>query len=262
MRPTVADSNEGVLVVAGSTGAERRPGTDIVPRATPVPPAAPGVTDVLRRSARLGLGALGLAGRAAGSVFARVPDPAEDGPEPDPGVVALVPGALLGLAIEAERRAATVVEAVASRSATVVHVGTRPALVRRALRPFEDALWHLNEVARREQTHNQAQASALIPVIVQQVTENVVAQIDFVRVVEQIPVDDIAAAIDVEAIVQRIDLGGVIRESTASLTMETVDAVRSQGIAVDEWAARVVDKVMLRKRGRDVRIAPPTEEPS
>ena len=71
---------------------------------------------------------------------------------------------------------------------------------------------------RREQLRNQAQASALIPVIVQQVTENVIAQLDFVRIVEQIPVDDIAAAIDVEAIVQRIDLGGVIRESTASLT--------------------------------------------
>jgi hypothetical protein len=88
-------------------------------------------------------------------------------------------------------------------------------------------------------------------VIVQQVTENVIAQIDFVRVVEQIPINDIAGAIDVEAIVQRIDLGGVIRESTASLTMETVDAVRSQGIGVDEWAARVVDRVLMRKRPRD-----------
>ena len=92
------------------------------------------------------------------------------------------------------------------------------------------ALWRFNEIARREQTRNQAQASALIPVIVQQVTENVIAQIDFVRVVQQIPVDEIAGAIDIEAIVQRIDLGGVIRESTMSLTMETVDAVRTQGI--------------------------------
>ena len=39
-------------------------------------------------------------------------------------------------------------------------------------------------------------------------------------------IDDIAASVDIEGIVQRIDLGGIIRESTASLTMETVDAVR------------------------------------
>jgi hypothetical protein len=215
------------------------------------------MTDVLRRGARLGLGAIGLAGRAAGSVFARVPDPDAEAPASEPGLVALVPGAVLGLAIEAERRAATVVDAVASRSTAVVHVATRPAIVQRALRPVEDALWRLNEVTHREQTRNQAQAAALIPIIVQQVTDNVVAQIDFVRVVEQIPVADIAAAIDVEAIVQRVDLGGVIRESTASLTVETVDAVRSQGIAIDEWAARVVDKVLLRKRARDVGIEPP-----
>jgi hypothetical protein len=109
-------------------------------------------------------------------------------------------------------------------------------------------------VARREQTRNQAQAAALIPVIVQQVTENVIAQIDFVRVVEQIPVDDIAGAIDVEAIVQRIDLGGVIRESTMGLTMETVDAVRSQSIALDHFTGRVVDRLLFRKRPRDVEI--------
>ncbi len=74
------------------------------------------------------------------------------------------------------------------------------------------------------------------------------------RIVEQIPIDEIAGAIDVEAIVQRIDLGGVIRESTASLTMEGVDAVRSQSVAVDEWTSRVVDRVLFRKRPRDTRF--------
>jgi hypothetical protein len=219
-----------------------------------VPAPPPGVTDVLRRSARLGLGALGLAGRAAGSVFARVPDPSTSAADAEPGPLALLPGAVLGLAIEAERRAAVVVDAVADRTAHVGRSVSRPAIVQRALRPVEDALWKWNEVARREQTRNQAQAAALIPVIVQQVTENVVAQIDFVRVVEQIPIDEIAGAVDVEAIVQRIDLGGVIRESTASLTMETVDAVRSQGIALDEWTSRVVDKVLFRKQPRDVEV--------
>jgi hypothetical protein len=242
---------EGVDVAAGSDDARRAPGTEVVTRATPVPGPPPGVTDVLRRGARLGLGALGLAGRAAGGLFARVPDPSDAGPEPDPGVAALLPGAVLGLAIEAERRAAAVVDTVATRASVVVGAASKPAVVQRALRPLEDRLWHWNEVARREQTRNQAQAAALIPVIVQQVTENVVAQLDFVRIVEQIPVDDIAAAIDVEAIVQRIDLGGVIRESTASLTMETVDAIRSQGITVDAWAARIVDRVLLRKQPRD-----------
>jgi hypothetical protein len=221
----------------------------------PVPAPPPGVTDVLRRSAQLGLGALGLAGRAAGSVFARVPDPSGDGPEAEPGLAALLPGAVLGMALEAEKRAAAVVDTVASRSSGVVRAASAQPVVQRALRPLEDRLWRWNEVARREQNRNQAQAAALIPVIVQQVTENVIAQLDFVRIVEQIPIDDIAAAIDIEAIVQRVDLGGVIRESTASLTMETVDAARSQGVAVDQWTARVVDRVLFRKGPRDTGLA-------
>jgi hypothetical protein len=220
----------------------------------PVPAPPPGVTDVLRRSAQLGLGAIGLAGRAAGSVFARVPDPTSDGVEPEPGIAGLLPGAVLGMAIEAEKRASAVIDTVAAHSTGVVRAASKPAIVQRALRPLEDRLWHLNEVARREQNRNQAQASALIPVIVQQVTENVIAQLDFVRIVEQIPIDDIAASVDIEGIVQRIDLGGIIRESTASLTMETVDAVRSQGINVDEWTSRVVDRVLFRKQPRDTAI--------
>jgi len=211
---------------------------------------------VLRRSARLGLGALGLAGRAAGTLFARVPDPGA-GHDPEPGVAGLVPGAVLGLAIEAERRAASVIDAVATRSADVARTATRPALVQRALRPVEDALWRWNEVARREQTRNQAQAAALIPVIVQQVTENVIAQLDFVRIVEQIPVDEIAGAIDVEAIVQRIDLGGVIRESTANLTTEAVDAVRVRGIDLDGALERLVDRVLFKGQKRDVDVGQP-----
>ncbi len=246
-------TDEGIQVAAGNTDGARAPGASMMPRAQPVPAPPPGVTDVLRRSARLGLGAMGLAGRAAGSFFAKVPDPSATA-DAEPGPLSLVPGAVLGLAIEAERRAAKVVDAVADRTTTVGRSVARPAIVQRALRPVEDALWHWNEVARREQARNQAQAAALIPVIVQQVTDNVIAQIDFVRVVEQIPVDEIAGAIDVEAIVARIDLGGVIRESTAGLTMETVDAVRSQGIALDEWTSRVVDKLLFRKQSRDAAI--------
>jgi hypothetical protein len=226
----------------------------------PVPAPPPGVTDVVRRGARLGLGALGLASRAAGTIFSRVPDPGHDAAPDEPSVSSLIPGAVLGLALEVEQRAAAVVDSVAERSSVVVRAASRPAVVQRALRPLEDRLWQLNEVARREQQRNQAQASTLIPIIVQQVTENVIAQLDLVRIVEQIPVDDIAAAIDIEAIVQRIDLGGVIRESTASLTMETVDAVRTQGITVDAWAARVVDRVLMRKQPRDTGFAAAGDE--
>jgi hypothetical protein len=171
-------------------------------------------------------------------MFAQVPESGA-AEVTEPGPLALLPGAVFGLAIEVERRTAGVVRVVTERTAGVADAVTRPEIVQRALRPVEDALWRLNEVARREQQANQQQASALVPLIVNQVTENVLAQLDFVRIVEQVPIDDIVGAIDVEGIVARVDLGGVIRESTASLTTETVDALRSQGIALDDFASRL-----------------------
>ena len=186
-------------------------------------------------------------------MFAQVPEPVAT-EVAEPGPLAMLPGAVLGLAIEVERRTSGVVRVVSERTAVVADAVTRPRLVQRALRPVEDALWRLNEVARREQQANQQQASALVPMIVNQVTENVLAQLDFVRIVERVPVDDIVGAIDIEGIVARVDLGGVIRESTASLTAETIDALRSQGIALDDFASRIVDRVLFRGRSRDVTI--------
>ena len=104
------------------------------------------------------------------------------------------------------------------------------------MRPIEDALWHWNEIARREQARNRAEASALVPALVQQTAENVVAQLDFERLVRRIPVADIVAQVDVEAVVARVDLAGVIRESTMSVGSEAVDALREQGMALDAWA--------------------------
>ena len=90
--------------------------------------------------------------------------------------------------------------------------------------------------------------------LVQQVTENVIAQLDFARIVDQIPIEDIVGNMDIEAIVRRVDLAGVIRESTLSLTDEAVDALREQGMALDTFAGRVVDRLLFRKRPRTLEL--------
>ena len=162
MRVLQSRTDEGIQVAAGNTDGTRAPGASMVPRAQPVPAPPPGVTDVLRRSARLGLGAMGLAGRAAGSLFARVPDPSATA-DAEPGPLSLLPGAVLGLAIEAERRAA----AWSTRSPTAPppwaarSPGRRSCSGRCARSRTRSGSW--NEVARREQTRNQAQAAALHP---------------------------------------------------------------------------------------------------
>ena len=229
--------------------------TVVQPVPEPVDPAVPGTADVLRRGTQVGLGAIGLAGRAAGSLLCAGADRAAvRRPIPPRPPAALLPGAVAGIAITVERVTAIVVDEVMSRGAGVARVVTQPRLVRWSLRPVEDTLWRFNEIARREQERNQAEAAAFMPVLIQRITENVIAQIDFVRIVQQVPVDEIVANLDIEAIVARVDLVGVIRESTASVTSEATDALREQGMNLDLFTAKIVDRLLLRKRPRQLDV--------
>jgi hypothetical protein len=221
-----------------------------------VGPAPPSTAEVLRRGTEVGFGAIGLAGRAAGALFARVPTTRREHVLPSaPPPPTLLPGAIAGMAISAERVTRIVIEELAGRSAGAARVVTRPRAVRWMLRPGEDVLWRFNEIARRQQERNRAEAAAFLPLVVQQVTENVVAQLDLVRIVEQVPIDEIVAHVDVEAIVSRVDLVGVMRESTASVTSEATDALREQGMALDELASRIVDRILLRKKPRKLDVS-------
>jgi hypothetical protein len=213
----------------------------------PVDRATPDTGEVLRRGRDVGLGALGLARHGAARILARVP---ASKPEPATSTAALVPGALVGLAIATERVAKIVADEVIARGSAVARVAGRPRIVQWSVRPLEDVLWRFNEIARREQERNEAEAATLIPLLIQQVTENVVAQLDLVSVVQQVPVDEIVAHLDIEGIVARVDLGGVIRESTAGLTAEAIDAMRDQGMALDTLAASIVDRIFFRKKPR------------
>ena len=69
------------------------------------------------------------------------------------------------------------------------------------------------------------------------------------------PIEEIVAHVDVEGIVSRIDLVGVIRESTSSLTAEAVDVLRDQGMGLDALSAKIVDRLLFRKRARKVDVA-------
>ncbi|HXY91696.1 MAG TPA: hypothetical protein VEP49_04410 [Acidimicrobiia bacterium] len=227
-------------------------GQSVVSKAQPVPAAPPGVGDVVRHGASVGLGALGLARRAAGTLLGRMQASAR--PPTPPGTVDLVPGAVAGVAIVVERRVRVVVAAIVASASNTVRVAGRPVAVQRAWRPLEDWIWAMNEVARREQAHNRAEAAAMMPVLIQRITENVLAQLDLPRLVSQIPVDDIVAEVDLEAIVQRIDLGGVIRESTAGVGAEAIDALRSQGVALDAFTAKLVDKLLFRRAPRQLEV--------
>ncbi|HJQ88783.1 MAG TPA: hypothetical protein VJ820_15120 [Propionibacteriaceae bacterium] len=103
-----------------------------------------------------------------------------------------------------------------------------------------------------------------IDAIVRQVDIDAIAKrIDVDAIVERIDVDAIVSRVDVDAIVRRldlvalaeevvngIDLPEIIRESTGSMASDVVRDARMQSIEADETIARIVDRIIRRRRAR------------
>ena len=146
---------------------------------------------------------------------------------------------------EARRRAVTIdffsrlVPAVADAILERVDVG---AVVRRV--PLADII-----------------AAIDIDELLDQVDMNaILAHVDVDALLERIDVDGIVARVDISAMLDRVDMtsivgevldevdiGGIVRESTGSITSDAVDGARLTAMRLDGFVGRVADKVLLRR---------------
>ena len=100
----------------------------------------------------------------------------------------------------------------------------------------------------------------------------VVARVDLGAVIDRLPIDqvlaridldEVAGGIDVDAVIDRIDLIAlaryvidgvdlpeIIRGSTGAMASEGIRGVRMQSIEADEHLGRLIDRALLRRRGR------------
>jgi hypothetical protein len=103
----------------------------------------------------------------------------------------------------------------------------------------------------------------------------VVARVDLDAIVARIDIDAIAARLDVQAIIDRVDMAAltrkvmdevafneIVRESTGTMTRETVDAIRYQGMNADRLVSRIVDRILLRRAGRNTTLPAQAESPA
>ncbi|HEY6683570.1 MAG TPA: hypothetical protein VI030_11385 [Propionibacteriaceae bacterium] len=103
-----------------------------------------------------------------------------------------------------------------------------------------------------------------VDAIVSQVDLDAIAKrIDLDAIAERIDIDAIVSRVDVDAIVRRLDLVGlaeevvngidlpeIIRESTGSMASDVVRDVRMQSIDADVAIARLIDRILRRRRAR------------
>jgi hypothetical protein len=88
--------------------------------------------------------------------------------------------------------------------------------------------------------------------------EAVLARVDVNAIVSQVDLGALMASMDLGALItdvlSQIELGDLISDSTSSIATDARDAVRVQAMSVDGGLAQLVDKVLRRKRERDVLV--------
>jgi hypothetical protein len=111
--------------------------------------------------------------------------------------------------------------------------------------------------------------------IVQRVDlDAVMEKIDLNALMDEVDIGKLVDRVDVNVVVQRVDLapiaqevlevvdiGGIIRESTGSVTNDLVDGARVSAMRVDGFVARLADRLILRRKERVLELPDaPAEE--
>ena len=95
--------------------------------------------------------------------------------------------------------------------------------------------------------------------------DQIVARVDVEAIIERVDVQAIIERVDIEQVIQRVDidklveqteLGTIIAHSTSGVASEVLDVVRSQGVGLDDFVARWVNRI-LRRNSDDWPPGPP-----
>jgi len=187
----------------------------------------------------------------------------------EPSLLALVPGAVLGWSLGGARR----VSALASGALDTVGPVMRavaPA-VRPLEGPFRRTLADSDRRWRAVEAESLNAAAAFVRELEPQIVRAALEPLDLTTLVnESVDLDEIAGKLDVDRVAQRLDMDAIIkkldlpklveevlaeidvadliRQSTGTLTGDAIDEVRYVSVDADRVVARLVDRVIRRRR--------------
>lgn len=76
--------------------------------------------------------------------------------------------------------------------------------------------------------------------------EQIVERLDINAIVERVDINAIVQNMDVEALVEKTELGAIIAKSTTGVFTEVLDAVRAQGVGLDDFCSRWTNRLLRR----------------
>ena len=86
--------------------------------------------------------------------------------------------------------------------------------------------------------------------------DKIVSRVDVEKIIDRVDVKKIIDRVDIDALIEQTELGTIIARSTSGVASEVLDVVRAQGVGLDDFIARWVNRV-LRRSSTDSPVGPP-----
>jgi len=192
-------------------------------------------------------------------------------------IARLVPGACFGVARATQHVAFRVVGAGARSSAAAANVVLNAPPMRRPVAVVEASVQGLAAYGDEQRRVDTVRAQSLLTraegalaVVMRHVVdllpiEAILARVDVNAIVGSVDLNAVLARVDMDALLARLDLpalinnvlseielGDLIAESTTNIATDARDVVRMQAHGADDLMARVVDRILFRRRPRDL----------
>jgi hypothetical protein len=144
---------------------------------------------------------------------------------------------------------------ITSRSVKLVRVVLPAGIAEGPLEAIERQLGQRQNEARRSEQQSFDDVTKAAESVLNRVVVEIVDMLDMEQLIDHVPINRVVARIDLPEVIDEIDLSGIVREGTKGLGGETLDSARAGLMAIDQWSARLVDKVLRRKEPRDLAVA-------
>jgi hypothetical protein len=80
--------------------------------------------------------------------------------------------------------------------------------------------------------------------------EKIIERVDVEKIIERVDVQGVIQRVDIDSLVEQTELGSIIAHSTSGIASEVLDVVRAQGVGLDDFVARWINRI-LRKNPED-----------
>jgi hypothetical protein len=143
---------------------------------------------------------------------------------------------------------------ITSRSVKLARVLLPSGIAEGPLQAIERQVGRRQSEARRSEEQSLDDVTKAAEAVLNRVVVEIVDMLDMEQLIDHVPINRVVARIDLPEVIDEIDLSGIIREGTKGLGGETLDSARTGLMAMDQWSARLVDKVLRRKEPRDLAV--------